>query len=276
MRKLLIGLVMVIAIGYLSAMGVLYFFQRSFQYHPDKNIKEVSAYDLPSTQDLMIKSVVDGASVQVWYHEPTRPGMPMVLFLHGNAGTLGYRAPKFKELIDMGFGFAAPAYHGFSKSEGKPTAETIFSDVITTIDFLKDKGFEAKNIIIVGESLGTGIAVEMAAKQQFAGVFLITPYTSIANRAQEMYWYFPIKSLVKDNFSSEDKIDKINAPLLIVHGTNDTVIPHSHAERLIELAREPKKIIIYPGFGHSNLDNATIFHEMKKYFIDEQKIGNQQ
>ncbi len=271
MRKHLFRALMAILLIYFGVIGWLYFNQRSLLYFPDKNIKPVAEYNLPDTEDLMIKSQ-DGSQIQMWYHEP-KNNMPMVVYLHGNSYTLGQRAPKFKELIDMGYGFAAPAYHGFSNSEGTPSMEAILGDARAAIQYLQSKGYETKDMLIIGESLGSGVSMHMATEYQFAGVFLITPYTSISDRAQEIYWYLPIKFLVKDNFKSYDKVDRINAPLLIVHGTKDLVIPHTHAERLIELAHTPKKLIIYEGKGHSNLDNREIFKEMTKYFIDEKKIG---
>lgn len=270
MRKQLTRAFLVLIILYISGLGWLYVNQRSLLYFPDKDIKSIEEYGLSDTQDLMVASQ-DGKQIQMWYREP-KAGMPMIVYLHGNSYTLGQRAPKFKELIDMGYGFAAPAYHGFSKSEGAPTKKTILGDARTAVKFLQDKGYETKDMLIVGESLGSGIAVSMATEYQFAGVFLITPYTSIADRAQEIYWYLPVKLLVKDDFVSYDKINRINAPLLMVHGTKDLTIPHSHSEALIELAQEPKKLIIYEGKGHSNIDNREMFKEMTKFFIDEQKV----
>lgn len=266
MRKILLSLSALIIITYLSVVGLLYINQRSLQYYPDKNIEEISKYNLPNTQDIMVKGS-DGLNIQLWFHKPKKD-MPMVLYLHGNAYTLGYRSPRFKKLIDMGFGFVAPAYHGFSKSEGKPNKANILADVVTSIKFMQEKGFKTEDTIIIGESLGSGVAATIAAQYQFKGVFLITPYTSIANRAQEIYWYLPIKFLVKDNFSTEENIALIHAPLLMVHGTNDTVIPYTHSEKLMSIAKEPKKLIIYPEMTHSNLNDDLILKEMKEYFVD--------
>jgi dipeptidyl aminopeptidase/acylaminoacyl peptidase len=271
MRKYLFRAFIIAILLYLGVIGWLYLNQRSLLYFPDKDIKPVADYNLPDTQDLMIESQ-NGSKIQMWYHEP-KGNMPMVLYLHGNSYTLAQRAPKFKELIDMGYGFAAPAYQGFSKSEGTPSKKAILGDVRAAVHYLQSKGYDTKNVLLVGESLGSGVAVNIATEFQFAGVLLITPYTSISDRAQEIYWYLPIKYLVKDNFVAYDKVDRINAPLLIVHGTRDSVIPHSHSETLIKLANDPKKFIIYEGKGHGNLDNREVFKEMTKYFIDEEKIG---
>jgi dipeptidyl aminopeptidase/acylaminoacyl peptidase len=249
--------------------GWVYFNQRSLLYFPDVDVKAPSEYGLLNMQDLTIKSL-DGTNIQLWYQEP-KDGMPVVLYLHGNSYNLGQRVHRFQELTDMGYGIIAPSYHGFGKSEGKPSRKAILSDARAAVKFLQDNGYSSEKSIVIGESLGSGVAVAIANEFQFAGVFLITPYTSIANRAQEIYWYLPVSILIKDNFISYDKIDKINAPLLIIHGTKDDIIPHSHSEELIDLANEPKKLIIYEGKGHSNFDNREIFKELTRYFIEDKE-----
>jgi len=249
---------------YLAALGWTYFNQRALLYFPEKGMLEISEYDLPGMQDLRIQSA-DGAKLQLWYKEP-HPGMPMVLYLHGNSYHLGHHAGQFREIVELGYGLAAVAYHGFSMSEGEPSKKAILEDAEAAVKFLNDRGFSNKDILLIGESLGSGVAVETAVHHRFGGVFLITPYTSLANRAQEIYWYFPARYLLTDNFVSEDKIHLIDAPLFMVHGTSDSVIPHTHSQKIFELAREPKKVLFYEGKGHTNLDFRIVYKEMHQYF----------
>lgn len=272
MRKNLLRLLVVLALIYIGISSTIYFKQRSLLYFPDKDIKEISDYGLGDAQDLMIKSE-DGTEIQLWYKKPA-PNKPMTLFFHGNSYHLGQRSEKFRELIELGYGFIAPSYHGFGKSEGHPSKEAILSDARTAVKFLQEQGYKTEDVVLIGESLGSGVAVQIANENKFKEVFLITPYTSIADRAQEIYWYLPVQYLVKDNFINSDKINKIHAPLLMVHGTKDDVIPHAHAEALFALAEEPKKLIIYEGKGHSNLDNREIFTEMTKFLSNNSKVEN--
>ncbi|MCE2993087.1 MAG: alpha/beta hydrolase [Alphaproteobacteria bacterium] len=272
MRKNLLRFLVVLALIYVAVSATIYFKQRSLLYFPDKDIKEISSYSLGDTQDLMIKSK-DGTEIQIWYKK-AEPNKPMALYFHGNSYNLGKRSEKFRELIDLGYGFVAPSYHGFGKSDGNPSKEAILGDARTAIKFLEDQGYKTEDTVVIGESLGSGVAVQMATEYKFREVFLITPYTSIADRAQQIYWYLPVQYLVKDNFINSDKIAKINAPLLMVHGTKDDVIPHSHAEALFAIAEEPKKLIIYDGKGHSNLDNREIFTEMTKFLSNGSKVEN--
>lgn len=265
MKRNLKRLIVLLLLCYLGAIAWIYTNQRKLLFFPDTAIKTVSEYGLKDTQDLMIESA-SGEKIQLWYH-PAKNGMPMTLYLHGNSYNLGQRSLKFRELIDLGYGFIAPSYMGFGKSEGSPSKDSVLESARTAVRFLKDQGFQTKDVLLIGESLGSGVAVNLAVEDQFKGVFLITPYTSIADRAQEIYWFLPVRYLLKDGIESQIFIDKINSPLLMVHGTNDLIIPHFHSERLLSVAKEPKKLIVYEGKGHSNLDTREIFKEMTEYFV---------
>jgi pimeloyl-ACP methyl ester carboxylesterase len=264
MRRHLFKAVIAFVVLYMAALGWTYLNQKSLMYFPEKGMLDISQYDLPGVEDLRIDSA-DGTRIQVWHKAP-QSGMPMVLYLHGNSYHLGHHACQFREILDLGYGLTAVAYHGFSMSEGQPSRQAIMEDAEAAVGFLRGRGFAPKNILLVGESLGSGVAVELANNHKFGGVFLLTPYTSIAGRAQEIYWYFPAQYLVTENFVSEDKIHLIDSPLLMAHGTSDTVIPHSHATKLLDLAQEPKKLLLYEGKGHSNLDYRLVYREMHKYF----------
>lgn len=272
MRKTLLRILTAFAIIYFSTLGYIYSNQRALLYFPEKEMLAVEEYNLDGTKETFVHAK-DGTKLQIWYHMPTKPGAPMVVYYHGNSGTIAKRSLQLKELLDLGYGFVAVSWRGFGKSDGIPSEEGLYEDSRAAVEYAKSMGFETKDIIAVGESLGSGLAVKMATEYRFKGVFLITPYTSIADRAQEIYWYLPVWCLVKDNFTSLDKIDKINAPLLIVHGDQDDIIPHTHSEALMKVAKEPKELIIYSGKGHNNLDTRAIYTEMTKYFNLNNLLG---
>lgn len=264
MRKAFLRLIVGTLILYVGIFGWLYFNQRSLLYFPERNVAEVAEYGVTDTQDLLIKST-DDTEIQIWYHKPTT-GKELIIFYHGNYSHLGYRAPKFRELIDMGYGFIAPSYRGFGKSSGTPTKEGILNDARAAINFAIEQGHKPEDIILIGESLGSGVASQIATEYKFKGIMLITPYRSIEARASEIYWYIPVKYLIKDNFNNIDNISNIHSPILLVHGTQDDVIPHSHSEALIALANEPKKLILYEGKTHSNIDPRIMFSDMAGFF----------
>jgi fermentation-respiration switch protein FrsA (DUF1100 family) len=273
MKSKILRVLSVLLAAYLSVLGYIYFNQTNLLYFPDKDMGVISDYNLGDTKEIFLTSA-DGAKIQTWVHSPTGH-KPMVIWLHGNSYNLAQRKDKFRELIKMGYGLIAPSWHGFGKSEGRPGIKEIYDDARAAVNYLQQLGYKTEDTIIIGESLGSGVAVQMAVEHRFKEVFLITPYTSIADRAQEIYWYLPVKQLVKDNFESYDKIDRIDAPLLIVHGDKDDVIPHSHAEKLFAKALEPKKLIIYPGKGHSNLDINVIFTEMANFTKTSETDGKE-
>lgn len=264
-RRAALVSVVILAVLYGSILAWIYNNQRSLLYFPEKETKSLASYNLEDTKEIF-REASDGTKLQIWYREPSKEGMPMIIYYHGNAYTLGYRHLKFKEMIDRGYGFIAVAWRGFGKSEGSPSEEGLYKDARTSVKFLEELGYKTEDTIVIGESLGSGLAVKMATEFSFKGVFLITPYTQIADRAQEIYWYLPVKGLLYDNFDNIGKIANINAPIIMVHGDQDLVIPHTHSEKLMNFAKDPKKLIIYPGKGHSNLDNRIIYGEMSKFF----------
>jgi uncharacterized protein len=255
------------AICYFIILVSTYFQQRSLLYFPDPVMGNVNDYNLVNTQEEFVE--LNGKKIQLWYHKPENPKM-LVIYLHGNAHHLGFRSEQFREIIAAGYGFIAPSYPGFGKSEGSPTKDDIIATARSAVKFAQDKGYDTKDIVLVGESLGSGVASEIATEFPFKGLMLITPYTTIAERAEEIYWYLPASYILKDNFNNIDNIKKINIPLLIVHGTSDTVIPMSHSQKLIEAANDPKKLIIYEGKGHNNLDFKKVYTEMREYFNNGQ------
>ncbi|MBM3525878.1 MAG: alpha/beta hydrolase [Alphaproteobacteria bacterium] len=118
---------------------------------------------------------------------------------------------------------------------------------------LAGRGYTDTRIVLWGESLGTGVAVPLAAARRVGGVVLEAPFTAVVDRAQEIYWWAPARILVKDRFESLAQIDRIAAPLLIVHGERDTVTPAAHGRRLLAAAREPKRGVFYPRAAHTDL-----------------------
>jgi len=254
------------AIFYVFIIGLIYFSQREMLYHPEPEHHPLSYYNLSNTQELTL-TTKDQIEIQVWFRPPDK-GHDIVIFLHGNAGNLENRIEHLSTLASMGYGYIIPAWRGFGKSQGKPSMEGLYLDAESVIDFIQQKNYHLNKTIMVGESLGTGIATKMATKYKFKGLFLITPYTSIADRAGELFPFIFSQYLTKDNFKVLDNITKIQQPLLIIHGTNDTVIPHQHSEKIFAAANEPKKLIIYQGANHVNYDKKAAFTAMKDFFTE--------
>jgi uncharacterized protein len=263
MKKILIS----IGAAYLLILVMLYINQRNMMYHPAKQKRELDYYKIDSAEEITLVTK-DNIKLQAWFRKPN-DNKEMVVFLHGNAGNLENRVDKLRQLSDMGYGFIIPAWRGFGKSGHFPTEKGIYLDAEAAIAYIETKGYKLSETIIIGESLGSGVAAEMSVRYNFKGLFLITPYTSIADRAGEIYPYMFAQYLTKDNFKVLSNITKINQPLLMIHGTKDKVVPCSHSEKIFSIAKEPKKIIIYEGVGHSNYDVKDSFLQMQKFFSSQ-------
>ena len=140
----------------------------------------------------------------------------------------------------MNINFLIIAWRGFSGNEGKPTEKGLYEDARSAVRWLKSNGVGENNIIIYGESLGTGVATEIAQNKNFAGVILESPFTSMVDAGKDKYPYLPVKLLLKDKYESDQKIKNIKSPVLIMHGKVDNIVPFHMGEKMYELANEPK------------------------------------
>jgi len=239
-------------------------FQRALLYLPDKSIGTPEQYGLSGFTENFIKTA-DDISIQTWYR-PAKIGMPTVLYFHGNASHIGNRAGVFSALAGKGFGVLATSYRGYGKSDGKPSEEGLYADARAAVNYaLNDKKIPLEKIIIFGESLGTGVSVQMAGEYRVGGLVLQAPYTSISDRAAEIYWFIPVKLILMDDFDSIGKINRVRSPLLIFHGAHDLTIPIRHGKKLLAAANEPKEAVFFPEVGHNNFDSAEIANNVLKF-----------
>ena len=147
--------------------------------------------------------------------------MPTILYFHGNAGEIGDRPLRFNYYHSRGFGVAYLSYRGYGGSSGSPSEAGLITDATAAYDWLIAKGVEPSRIAVLGESLGSGVAVQLAAKREVGAVALEAPYTSTVDVAANIYWWLPVHALMKDQFKSMDFISAVVAPLLIIHGDQD-------------------------------------------------------
>ena len=140
----------------------------------------------------------------------------------------------------MDVNFLIIAWRGFSGNSGKPTEKGLYNDAKSAIIWLKKLGLTEKDIVIYGESLGTGVATEIAQNSNFAGLVLETPFTSMIDAAKNFYPYIPVSLLLKDKYDNQNKIKNINIPVLVMHGEADQIVPFWMGKRIFEIANEPK------------------------------------
>jgi fermentation-respiration switch protein FrsA (DUF1100 family) len=255
--------VLLVAIAaYLAIVAIMYLAQRGLMYFPYTVRMTPADADFPQAQEVMLRAA-DGTNVIAWV-VPPKENKPVVLYFHGNGGSVAHRVGRFRRLVDDGTGLVALSYRGYGGSDGSPTEEGLIADARAAYDFARAKFPDAK-IVLWGESLGTGVAVAIAAEKNVAAVILESPFTSTADIAFATYPFLPVSLLMKDQFHSDERIGKVKAPLLIMHGARDRVVPLRFGEQLFALANEPKQFVRFPDGGHEDLDRYDHLAAARKF-----------
>lgn len=256
-------------LGYGGLLALMYVFQRSLQYFPDTVHTPPAQAGLPQAQAVTLRTG-DGESVIAW-HVPPRGDRPVVLYFHGNGGALNLRADRFSWLVADGYGLVALSYRGYGGSSGKPTETGFITDAQATYDFAAAR-YPAKRLVLWGESLGTGVAIALAAERSIGGLILDAPFTSAADVGAAVYPFVPVRWFMKDPFRSDLRIGRVHAPLLVLHGARDAIVPIRFGERLFALANEPKRFVRLPMGNHVDLDDHGAIDAVKA-FLSEKASG---
>jgi fermentation-respiration switch protein FrsA (DUF1100 family) len=238
--------------------------QRNFMYLPLTNIEPPASYGLVDFSRTNLKTS-DGTNIETWYH-PAKENYPTIIFFHGNAASLANRAVFFSLLRDAGFGVLALDYRGYGNSEGSPSEEGFYDDARATMDYARKTLSIADNkIIIYGESIGSGVAVQMATEYKIAALMLQSPFTSMTEAVKYHYPWLPVNILLKDRYDSLSKIANINMPLLLFHGEKDTLVPFTLGKELFAHASEPKQAVYFPEKNHNDLDLQTLVSKVIEF-----------
>jgi uncharacterized protein len=202
-------------------------------------------------QTLRLKTE-DGESLVAWSFPPA-PERPLILYFHGNAGGLDLRAERFHAIAKAGMGLLAIEYRGYASSTGSPSERGLKLDGEAAYAAAIASGVAPERIVPLGESLGSGVAVALAARHKVGALVLDSPYSSIVDVAAATYWFVPVRSLLRDPFRNDLLIGSVKAPTLIVHGTKDGVVPIRFGEKLFALANQPKEFWRVEGAAHLGL-----------------------
>lgn len=198
----------------------------------------------PATLGLKAKVVrlktEDGESLLGW-HIPPLAGRPLILYFHGNAGGMNLRVERFHAIAKAGMGLLAIEYRGYASSTGSPSERGLKLDGEAAYAAAIASGITPERIVPLGESLGSGVAVALAARHKVGALVLDSPYSSIADVAAATYWFVPVRALLRDPFRNDLLIGSVKAPMLIVHGTKDRVVPIRFGEKLFALANPPRE-----------------------------------
>lgn len=254
MKQILFNGLWLIGIAYLALAAWMFFAQRSLMYFPDRSVPDPAAAGFP---DMTVVSYTteDGLDLSAWYKEAPA-GKPTVVYFHGNAGNLHNHSWVARPLIGAGYGVLLVEYRGYGGNPGAPTEDGLYADGRAALAFLDQKGVGMDGIVLFGQSLGTGVAVKLAAETAPKALILQSPYTSIADVGQRAYWYMPVKLLAKDRFDSKSRIGGVTAPLYVVYAEEDEIVPPDITLALFDAAGEPKTIEAVPGARHNDLGSS--------------------
>ena len=236
----------------------VYFLIGAIAYLAQRRLTYFPLPDRVSPQEAGLSDVVertletpDGERVLAWYGR-AKPGQPTLLYFHGNGGNLDVRSERIRRYLERGRGMFMMSYRGYSGSTGLPSEVANVADARLAYNALLAEGVKPQDIILYGESLGTGIATRLAAEVPVGGIILESPYTAIVDIGATRYPFLPVRLLMRDRYEQLSRIGQIRAPLLIVHGRRDRVVPFEMGEQVFAAAPEPKEMIALPRAGHND------------------------
>lgn len=251
MKQEVVTLVLWLVAVYAAICAAAYFGNRWFMYFPDpRRVAPVEA-GLNGVEEIEI-AVADGIVLIAW-HSPAMDDKPTMLYFHGNGANAGSRAPKIQKIREEGFGVFYLNNRGYGGSGGRPTENDNVADAIAAYDHLIGLGVPASKIVAYGESLGSGQAVRLGAARPVAAIVLEAPLTSTVDVARSTYFWLPLGLLITDKYNNERNICLVQAPVLVLHGAQDAVIPTEMGQQVYRAANEPKRIELFPRGTHENL-----------------------
>jgi len=251
-RRSLLILSVVLFVGYAVAVAVMFFMQRSLLFDTTDTgaLASAGALAIEGSTRITIETT-DGERLAGWYLPP-QAGQPVFLFLHGKKGELERRTERWQQISGKGAGVLAFSYRGFPGSTGQPSEAGLALDAQAAYDWLRAR-HPARDIVLHGFSLGTGVAVTLATAVEARALILEAPFTAITDVAAERYPWLPVSLLMLDQFRSSERINRVKMPVLIAHGDQDPTVPYAQAVRLYENASEPKTFVSMVGSDHNSL-----------------------
>ena len=250
-------------IAYAVLIIFIYFYQRNLLYHPSENNYQNDKIQFK--YDEIFINVDEEIQLKSWIIKKDFKKLKTLVIFHGNAGHLSNRIYKLNELYKLDINVLLISWRGFSGNKGSPTENNLYSDAKASINWLNEQGVNNGQIILYGESLGSGVAVELGKENNFNSIILESPFTSIENSAKIYYPYLPVRLLLKDRYDSISKIKMIHTPILIMHGKKDDVVPFSMGKELFEKANNPKQSYFTNEDDHMMEFNFSLLREIEDF-----------
>ncbi|STX27624.1 Bem46 protein [Legionella beliardensis] len=248
-------LFLVSVISVLIMLVIMYFFQRHLIYFPAKLMPTRQLFAANDMQEVSL-TTEDKLHLLAWY-KPAHVGMPTLIYYHGNAGHIGYRMPFARYFLKEGYGVLLVEYRGYGGNQGRINEQGLYLDGKAAIKFMQAQGVPTKDLILYGESLGTGVATKISSQYQVCALILQSPYTSLTALSKTHYPWLPIGPW--DKFDSLSRMKEIKIPLLILHGKQDRIVPYQQGLTLYQHANQPKELIDFVAKGHNDLWDRQFF-----------------
>ena len=253
-----------IILCYLLILVFVFFYQRNLLYHPFEN--NYSSDQINFSYEEIFIPASNGNNLKGWFHKKDLNNKKTLVFFHGNAGDLRNRIYKLNLMKDFDINFLIVAYRGFSGNKGKPSEKGLYEDARSTLNWLTKQKIKEKQIIIYGESLGTGVSIEVAQNRKFAGIILESPFTSIVEAGKFYYPYLPVSLLLEDRYETIKKLKNIDCPILVMHGKKDKIVPFKMGKKVFENAKEPKFSYFPDDDDHMMNYNKDLLYALSNFF----------
>jgi len=245
LKTVVIGAVVV----YLGLGAGLFALQRKLIYMPDRSTPERAEFGAHDMDEVSYETA-DGLALRAWYKAPARDDRPVIVYFHGNAGHIGYRVGKVRPYLDAGYGVFLAGYRGYGGNAGEPTEAGLYADARAALDYLAAADDPA---VFYGESLGGAVAIQMATERPVHAIVLESPFSSAVDIAGMRFPVYPATLMMKDRYDSAAKVGALTAPLLVIHGEQDAIIPPRYGRRLIDAAPAGTTVRIIDAAGHNDL-----------------------
>lgn len=248
------GFAILVIVIYSALTALLYFQQESLLFFPRSSIPEVES----RYRDYAVSFENDGAELHGWFFPAADRNRPALVYYGGNGQELSGSIDSIRALGD--YNYVIVNYRGYGKSTSSPTEKALKSDALFILDSLESQGkILLSNSFILGRSLGSGVATHVAANREIRGLILISPFDSIEAVASDLYFYLPVRWLLRHPFRSIDYVDRIDVPTLIIKAQTDQVIPLQYSDALIKAWKSQLEVVQLKGTRHNDIETEEYF-----------------
>ncbi len=253
---------------------VVWTMQRRLMYFPMVAVPSLASLGLSEVRPVMFDTA-DGLRLNGWFFPVARAGpRTTVLVFNGNAGNRAHRVPLARALVDRGQQVFLFDYRGFGENPGTPTETGLARDARAAREYLIARDdVEATRLVYFGESLGTAVAVDLAAEHAPAALVLRSPFTSMADVGLYHYWWLPVRALIRDSYGTIERIGRVKSPLLVIAGERDRIVPFEQSRRVYDSAASARKTFLsIPHADHNDddlLDGDAMIEEIARFLRSE-------